>query len=157
MFVLGASKRNALPDSWLKVTSESTGKKVYTIVGFCNVEVNVDSEGAKLTVKEADGCIVPSLNIVFSKLFPSVNIHTSTEQFILPDSFSVEEIFINKQKFATIKAKAKATWRIADGEILINNGELELGFHADKQVSGFKDWSLNAKGKLARQICQTLF
>ena len=122
---------------------------VYTIAGSCSLQATFNTDKAVLKVKSEGGCTKPSLNIIFTKLFPSVMVAETTENFILPDKFNFEELEIaTATKEVKVKATAKDAWGIAERRLLLGDAQLTLGFTAGKEVKGMKDWELHVVGRI---------
>lgn len=123
---------------------------MYTIAGSCSVEGTFTADKAVLKTKEEAACTKPSLQIIFNKLFPSVKVHDSTENFILPEMFNFEELDLD---IATKEVKVKGSikdsaWPIAERRLLLGDAKLTLEFTAGKPVTGMKDWKIHAVGSL---------
>ena len=126
-----------------------TGAKTYTIAGRCSVAAAVTSEKVTLTNEESGGCIKASLKMIFDKLFPAINVMSSTQKFIYPDKFFFEKLEITKaNKEVKIDGKSKDPWRVLSGDnFVLTDVSLSLGFTAGVPVQGIKEWAIKATGK----------
>ena len=143
-----SAKKDDLPTSWNDIASQTQGSKVYDIAGSCSLQGTFSSEKAILKTKSEDGCTNPSLKVIFTKLFPEVQIADTTENFILPDNFDFDELEIAiGTKEVKVKSTVKDVWGIVDRKILLSDAKLTLEFTAGNEVTGMKDWKLHAVGK----------
>ena len=141
-------KRDNLPASWNDIASQTQGSKVYTIAGSCSLQGTFSPEKAILKAKSESGCTKPSLKVIFTKLFPAVQVAQTTENFILPDKFDFEELEIaSATKEVKIKSAAKDAWGIAERRLLLGDAKMTLEFTAGKEVRGMKDWKIHIVGR----------
>ena len=106
------------------------------------------SEKATLKTESESGCTKPSLKVIFTKLFPEVQIAETTENFIPPDKFDFDELEIAiDTKEVKVKSTVKDVWGIVDRKILFSDAKLTLQFTAGKEVTGMKDWKIHVVGK----------
>ena len=147
------AKRDNLPASWNDIASQTEGSKVYTIAGSCSLQGTFSSEKAILKAKSESGCTKPSLKVIFTKLFPAVQVAQTTENFILPDKFDFEELEIaTGTKEVKIKSSARDSWGIAERKLLLGDAKLTLEFTAGKEVKGMKDWKIYVVGKFSKSF-----
>ena len=145
-------KRDNLPTNWDQLVNETEGSKVYTIAGSCSLQGTFSSEKAVLKVKFEGDCTKPSLKVILTKLFPSVEVVETTENFIIPEKFNFEELeIVIATKEVKAKASAKDIWGIGERRLLLGNAKLTLGFTAGMVVRGMKDWKLHVVGRSLRR------
>ena len=149
-------RRDNLPTSWNDIASQPAGGRVYTIAGSCSLQGTFSDKNAVLKVKPEGGCTKPSLKIIMSKLFPSINVAETTENFILPDKFDFEDMEIVNATKVTVKAAAKDSWGIAERKLLLGDAKLTLGFTAGEEIKGMADWKLHVVGRSLRRYRYTL-
>ena len=141
-------KRDDLPSSWNDIASQTGGDRVYTIAGSCSLQGTFSGGKAVLKVKAEGECTKPSLKVIFTKLFPSIKVAETTENFILPDKFDFDELeIVTATKEVIIKAAAKDSWGISERRLLLGDAKLTLGFTAGKQITGMKDWKVHVVGR----------
>ena len=121
---------------------------MYTIAGSCSLQATFGGGKVVLKVKEEGKCTKPSLKVIFTKLFPSIKVAETTENFILPDKFNFEELdIVTATKEVKIRGSAKDSWGIAERRLLLGDAKLTLGFTAGKEVKDMKDWELHVVGR----------
>ena len=141
-------QRDNLPSSWNDIASQTGADRVYTIAGSCSLQGTFSGGKAVLKVQSEDDCTNPSLTVIFTKLFPSIEVAETTQNFIIPDKFDFDELeIVTATKKVTVKAAAKDTWAIAERRLLLGDAKLTLGFTAGTQITGMKDWKVHVVGR----------
>ena len=150
-------RRDNLPSNWNDIASQNAGSEVYTIAGSCSLQGTFSGGKAEIKVKPEGDCTKPSLKVIMAKLFPSINVAETTENFILPDKFDFEEMeIVAATKEVTVKAAAKDSWGIAERRLLLGDAKLTLGFTAGEEVKGMADWELHVVGRSLTRCRYTL-
>ena len=93
------------------------------------------------------GCTKPSLAVVMRKLFPTISVDSTTDNFILSDNFIFERLeIVRSNKEVSIEARAKESWGMSERRILLEDAELTLAFSANQTITDIKNWHIKVKG-----------
>ena len=119
------------------------------MAGSCNLKGTFTDEKAVLAVEDGGGsCAKPSLNLIFAKLFPEINLNTATEKFILAEQFFFKKMeIIKSSKEVSLDATAKDKLTYCERKIILEDGTLNLGFTAGAPVVGIKLWKIKVEGR----------